>query len=193
MIGWWRKWHPSFKLSLHGLWGNVSEMRYLIFLMLHTTLNSLPLNEGSLQNCYSRFLRSTRFSKSILQGLNWQNSKGILTLAWNALMKRLQLLLLTLLTLQLALCITHVQVLTSCLQCLLHRTWNSNYRSFLGELLDWREFRSIIAACTEGEAGTDVEKITCLEDAMNCQTAKDLVHLNRYGGSYYKVVQALQV
>ena len=64
---------------------------------------------------------------------------------------------------------------------------------FSGELLDWREFWSIFSARIEREAGlTDIEKITCLEDAINDQTAKDLVHLNGYGGSYDNVVQALQ-
>ena len=38
---------------------------------------------------------------------------------------------------------------------------------FSGELLDWREFWSIFSARIEREAGlTDVEKITCLEEAM---------------------------
>ena len=64
---------------------------------------------------------------------------------------------------------------------------------FSGELLDWQEIWSIFSARIEREAGlTDVEKITCLEDAMNDQTAKDLVRLNGYGGSYDSVVQALQ-
>ena len=64
---------------------------------------------------------------------------------------------------------------------------------FSGELLDWREFWSIFSACIEQEAGlTDVEKITCLEDAMSDQTTKDLVRLNGYGGSYDSVVRALQ-
>ena len=64
---------------------------------------------------------------------------------------------------------------------------------FLGKLLDWREFWSIFFARLEREVGpTDVEKITCLEDAMTDQTAKDLVCLNGHGGSYENVVQALQ-
>ena len=64
---------------------------------------------------------------------------------------------------------------------------------FSGELLDLREFWSILSAHIEREAGlTNIEKITCLEDAMNDQTAKDLVCLNGYGGSYDIVVQALQ-
>ena len=64
---------------------------------------------------------------------------------------------------------------------------------FSGELLDWREFWSIFFACLEREVGlTDVQKFTCLEDAMTDQTAKDLVCLNGYGGSYENVVQALQ-
>ena len=64
---------------------------------------------------------------------------------------------------------------------------------FSGELLDWREFWSIFFARLEREVSlTDVEKITCLEDAMTDQTAKDLVRLNGYGGSYENVVQALQ-
>ena len=47
---------------------------------------------------------------------------------------------------------------------------------FSGEWLDWQEFWSIFSERIEREAGlTDVEKITCLEDAMNDQTAKNLV------------------
>ena len=64
---------------------------------------------------------------------------------------------------------------------------------FSGELLDWREFWPIFFARLEREVGlTDIEKITFLEDAMTDQTAKDLVRLNGYGGSYENVVQALQ-
>ena len=58
---------------------------------------------------------------------------------------------------------------------------------FSGELLDWREFWSIFSARIEAGL-TDAEKITCLEDAMNDQSAKDLVRLNGYGGSYDSVV-----
>ena len=71
---------------------------------------------------------------------------------------------------------------------------NLELPKFFGEFLDWQEFRSFIAAHIQGEAGlTDVEKITCLEDAMNYETVKDLVRLNGYGCSYDKIVQLLKL
>ena len=80
----------------------------------------------------------------------------------------------------------------------LHHSSSSHQKlelpKFLSEFLDWQEFRSIIATRIEGEAGlTDIEKITYLEDAMNYQTAKDLVCLNGHGGSYDKIVQLFKL
>ena len=56
---------------------------------------------------------------------------------------------------------------------------NFELPKLLGALLDWREFgTSSLHVLSKAGLTTDIENITCLEDAMNDQTAKDLVHLN---------------